>query len=68
MPLPFERCQMILQVTVWSLWGNFFWMGYKQAPCLATFLTLLGMALARFLCSLSSLNVSNFLQGWMNAC
>lgn len=58
---------MIVRETVWSLQSNFVGVAYKQAPCPASFLTLLGMALAGFLCSLSSLNVSSFLQGWMNA-
>lgn len=68
MPLPLVWCEMIVRVTVGTLGSNFVWVGYKQAPCPEGSLTLLGRALARFLCSPSSLTVSNFLQEWMNAC
>lgn len=67
MPLPLAQCQTIVRVTVWSLQSNFVWVVYKQAPCPASFLTLPGMVLTRLLYSLSSLNVSNVLQGCMTA-
>lgn len=48
MPLPLVWCRLIMRVNARGLQCNFSWVGYKQALCPTSFLTLLGMALARF--------------------
>lgn len=66
-PLPLAWCWVIMQVNARGLQCNFSLVGYKQALCPTSLLTLLGMALAG-LGRVSVLSVQRehkFLQGWM---